>query len=71
MRGDYGNGKFNNFCKNIVCEIDYAVNNNKSWTSATGRVYNGTDLVKYQEELYELGGIVHLYFKVYSDRSNI
>ena len=52
MRGDYGNGKFNNFCKNIVCEIDYAVNNNKSWTSATGRVYNGTDLVKYQEELY-------------------
>ena len=64
MRGDYGNGKFNNFCKNIVCEIDYAVNNNKSWTSSTGRVYNGTDLVKYQEELYELGGIVHLYFKV-------
>ena len=64
MRGDYGNGKFNNYCKNVVCEIDSAVNNNESWTSATGRIYNGTELIKYQDELYELGGIVHLYFKV-------
>ena len=71
MRGDYGNGKFNNFCKNIVCEIDYAVNNNESWASATGRIYNGTDLIRYQDELYELGGIVHLYFKVSSDGSGI
>ena len=51
MRGDYGNGKFNNYCKNVVCEIDSAVNNNESWTSATGRIYNGTELIKYQDEL--------------------
>ena len=42
MRGDYGSGKFNNYCNNQICKIHEAVRDNGTYTSPTGRVYSNT-----------------------------
>ena len=55
MRGDFGHGPVNNWCNNAVCQIHQAVLNNQSWTSESGRTYNGSDLELFQDDMYEFG----------------
>jgi len=63
MRGDNGHGPVNNWCRQPVCQINEAIKNNDSWTSESGRTYNGSDLQTFQDDLYEFGTIAHLFFK--------
>ena len=55
MRGDNGHGPVNNWCRQPVCQINEAIKNNDSWTSESGRTYNGSDLQTFQDDLYEFG----------------
>ena len=70
MRGDYGSGKFNNYCNNQICKIHEAVRDNGTYTSPTGRVYSNTsepvtlqvspNLKKSSYSYLDLGGVVIL-----------